>query len=464
MSKYDLVVIGGGPGGYVAAEYAAKQGLHTLIIESENYGGVCLNKGCIPTKTLLKSSKINEYIHDAEKYGIEGLNVEGISLNWNKIQERKNKVVKQLQMGIIGLMNSAKVDALKGVAKVIDKNTLVVNDTKIEFDKLIVATGSSPRKFTNIPGFEEGYNSGKLITSDEALKLPEIPKKFTVIGGGVIGVEFATLYANLGSEVTILQGVDRILEVLDGDVSKEITNLLLKENVKIITNINLVEFKDNKVVYTVNGETFTNEADVTLVSVGRVPTTECVKDLPIEFAPNGSIITDAQMRTKLDNIFAIGDCTSKIMLAHTAHKNAIVAVDTILNKPNKYEPLTVPSCIYTHPEVASVGYTEEQLIEKNIKYYKAKTPMAHIGKALADGEVNGFLKLLVGVEHGEILGCHIVASTASDIIAEVALAMELEATVYDLTNTIHPHPTISEIVWETARKILVTNFKDKKWF
>lgn len=464
MSKYDLVVIGGGPGGYVAAEYAAKQGLHTLIIESDCFGGVCLNKGCIPTKTLLKSSKINEYIHEAEKYGIEGLNLDGISLNWSKIQDRKNKVVKQLQLGVIGLMNSAKVDALKGFAKVINENTLVVNDTEIQFDKLIVATGSSPRKFTNIPGFEEGYNSGKLITSDEALRLPEIPKKFTVIGGGVIGVEFATLYANLGSEVTILQGVDRILEVLDGDVSKEITTLLEKENVKIITNINLVEFKDNKIVYTVNGETFTNEADVTLVSVGRVPTTESVKDLPLEFAPNGSIITDAQMRTSIKNIFAIGDCTSKIMLAHTAHKNAIVAVDTILNKPNKYEPLTVPSCIYTHPEVASVGYTEEQLIEKNIKYYKAKTPMLHIGKALADGETKGFLKLLVGQEHGEILGCHIVASTASDIIAEVALAMELEATVYDLTNTIHPHPTISEIVWETARKMLVTNFKDKKWF
>lgn len=464
MSKYDLIVIGSGPGGYIAAEYAAKQGLHTLIIESDNFGGVCLNKGCIPTKTLLKSSKVLEYLAEANKYGIEGLSKEGISLNWSKIQERKNNVVKQLQNGIGGLLKSAKVEVIKGIATVLSNNTVSVNDTIIEFDKLIVATGSTPRKFTNIPGFEQGYASGKLITSDEALVLSEIPKKLTVIGGGVIGVEFATLYAGLGSQVTILQGVDRILEVLDNDISKEITSLLQKENVNIITNINLVEFKDNNVVYTVNGETKVDDADVVLVSVGRVPTSDCVKQIGINLEKNGSIITNEYMQTSIENIYAIGDCTSRIMLAHTAHKNALVAVDHILNKPNKYEPLKVPSCIYTHPEVASIGYTEEQLIEKNIPYYKGKTPMAHIGKALADGESKGFLKLLVGKEYGEILGCHIVATTASDIISEIALAMELEATVYDLTNTIHPHPTISEIVWETAKKILTDNFKDKKWF
>lgn len=463
MKHYELVIIGSGPGGYVAGEYASKNGLQTLVIESDNFGGVCLNKGCIPTKTLLKSSKIIEYIDLASKYGVDGIDLNAISLNWSKIQERKNQVVTQLQNGINGLLKSAKVDVIKGKASVIDEKTLTVNDETITFDKLIIATGSTPRKL-NLPGFELGYNQGKIITSDEALILPEIPKKFTVIGGGVIGVEFATLYAGLGSEVTILQGVDRILEILDTDISKEITSLLLKSNVKIITNAKILEYKDGIISYEVDGKIETNEADVTLVSVGRVPTTDAVQSLHLETAPNGSIVTNEHMETSIKNIYAIGDCTSKIMLAHTAHKNALVAVDNILGKKNKYEPLKVPSCIYTHPEVASIGKTEDELIKENIPYYKAKTPMSHIGKALADGEATGFLKLLVSKDHGEILGCHIIASTASDIIGEIALAMELEATIYDLTNTIHPHPSVSEIVWETARKILVENFKDKKWF
>lgn len=463
MKKYQLVIIGSGPGGYVAGEYASKQGLHTLVIESDKFGGVCLNKGCIPTKTLLKSSKIIDYVSHASKYGIDGIDINSISLNWNKIQERKNQVVKQLQNGIGGLLKMAKVDVINGKANVLTNNTLEVNGEIIEFEKLIVATGSTPRKL-NLDGFEEGYKNNKIITSDEALTLDSIPKKFTVIGGGVIGIEFATLYAGLGSEVTILQGVDRILEVLDNDISKEITSLLQKSNVKILTNVKISKFENNKIYFEHEGETKNIESDITLVSVGRVPTTDCVNNIQIDKANNGSIITNEYMETSIKNIYAIGDCTSKIMLAHTAHKNALVAVDRILGKNNKYDPLKIPSCIYTYPEVASIGKTEEELIKENIQYFKAKTPMNHIGKALADGESSGFLKLLVSKECGEILGCHIVASTASDIISEIALAMELEATIYDLTNTIHPHPTVSEIVWETARKIFVENFKDKKWF
>lgn len=463
MKKYELIIIGSGPGGYVAAEYAAKQGIKTLIIEADKFGGVCLNKGCIPTKTLLKSSKMIDYIEHAAKYGIDGIELGNISLNWKKIQERKNMVINQLQNGIGGLLKSAKVEIINGCANVINNDTLVVNDEMIQFEKLIIATGSIPRKL-NLPGFEQGYNNGVIITSDEALSLSEIPKNFVVIGGGVIGVEFATLYAGLGSNVTILQGVERILEVLDQDVSNEITSLLEKNKIDIQTNVKILEYADNSIFYEKDGKKHSITADVILVSVGRIPLTDCVKSLNLDLAKNGSIITNEFMQTSLKNIYAIGDCTSKIMLAHTAHKNALVAVDTILNKKNKYNPLTVPSCIYTYPEVASIGKTEEELINEKIPYFKAKTPLSHIGKALADGESTGFLKLLVSKECGEILGCHIVANTASDIIGEIALAMEVEATVFDLTNTIHPHPTISEVVWETARKILVENFKDKKWF
>lgn len=463
MKSYDVIVIGSGPGGYVAAEHAAKHGLKTLCIEEENFGGVCLNKGCIPTKTLLKSSKINQEIVHAVEFGVDGIDLSKISLNWEKIQNRKNDVVKRLVMGVQGLLKTAKADTIKGHATVVDKTTVEVNGEKIGFKNLILATGSNARKF-NLPGFEAGYASGRVVTSDEALSLKAIPKKFTVIGGGVIGVEFAILFAELGSEVTILQGVDRILEVLDNDISVEITKLLVSKGIKIETNVAIKEFKDNKVVYEKDGQLLSNESDICLTSVGRVPNTDIVKHLGINMAKNGSIITDDQMKTSIPNIYAIGDCTSKIMLAHSAYKNAIVAVDTILNKKAKMDLNKVPSCIYTHPEVASIGKTEEQLIAEKANYCKVKYPMMYIGKALADGESFGFFKLLADKNTGEILGCHIVSENASDLIAEIALAMETEATVNTLVETIHPHPTISEVVWEAAKKMLVENFKDKVWY
>ncbi len=463
MKHYDVIVIGSGPGGYVAAEHAGKNGLKTLCIEAENYGGVCLNKGCIPTKTLLKSSKLNQEIRKAVDFGMDGINLDSITLNWSKIQNRKEEVVKKLVMGVQGILKSAKADTIKGFATLVDQKTVKVNDETFTFDNLILATGSSARKF-NLPGFEQGYASGKVVTSDEALSLPFIPKKFTVIGGGVIGIEFAILFAELGSEVTVLQGVDRILEVLDKDISDEITKLLEKKGVKIETNVSIKEFKDNKVYYEKDGAMLSNESDVCLTSVGRKPNTEIVQNIGIELAPNGSIISDNQMRTSIKNIYAIGDCTSKIMLAHSAYKNAIVAVDTILNKHAEMDLHKVPSCIYTHPEVATIGKTEEQLIKENIAYCKAKYPMSYVGKALADGETTGFIKMLVSKDTGEILGCHIVGDDASNLIAEIALAIETESTVNTLVETIHPHPTISEVIWEVSKKILLDNFKDKKWY
>lgn len=463
MKHYDVVVIGSGPGGYLAAEYASKQGLKTLCIESESFGGVCLNKGCIPTKTLLKSSKLNQEIIKAAEFGVDGIDLNAITLNWERIQKRKSEVVQKLVQGVQGLLKNAKVDVVKGFATLPDTKTVKVNDETFTFDNLILATGSTARKF-NLPGFQQGYETGRIVTSDEALNLDKIPKRFTVIGGGVIGIEFAILFAELGSKVTILQGVDRILEVLDKDISTEITKLLLKKGIDIETSISIKEFSDNKVYYEKNGQIFSNESDVCLVSIGRKPNSEIIENLGIEIAKNGSIITNDQMKTNIDHIYAIGDCTSKIMLAHSAYKNAIVAVDTILNRKSKMNLNTVPSCIYTHPEVATVGKTEEQLINENIKYHKVIYPMSHIGKALADGESFGFFKMLVSEDVGEILGCHIVAEDASNLIAEIVLAMESESTVYTLVQTIHPHPTISEVVWEASKKLLIEYFQDKKWF
>lgn len=463
MKHYDVIVIGSGPGGYVAAEHAGKHGLKTLCIEAESYGGVCLNKGCIPTKTLLRSSKLNQEIRKAVDFGIDGIDLNSISLNWEKIQSRKNEVVKKLVMGVQGILRTAKCDTVKGFATVVDTKTVKVNDETFTFDNLILATGSSARKFS-LPGFEQGYQSGRIVTSDEALSLSYIPKKFSVIGGGVIGVEFAILFAELGSEVTILQGVDRILEVLDKDISDEITKLLKNKGVKIETNVSIKELKDNKIYYEKDGKLLFDESDVCLTSVGRKPNSEIVAHLGIELAKNGSIISDEYMRTSIKNIYAIGDCTSKIMLAHSAYKNAIVAVESILNNKMKMDITKVPSCIYTHPEVATIGKTEEQLKNENIDYVMAKYPMSYIGKALADGETTGFIKMLVDKKSGEILGCHIVGEEASNLIAEIALAMESEATVMTLVETIHPHPTISEVVWEVSKKIILDHFQHKKWY
>lgn len=465
MKEYDVIVIGSGPGGYIAAEYAGKNGLKTLCVDFDNYGGVCLNKGCIPTKALLTSAKKYQQIlnySDFTDNNTFSSNLTNLSLNWDKILARKNDVVKKLTMGVNGIIKSAKADFIKGFATIVDKNSIKVNDEIIKFKNLILATGSSARKF-NLPGFNLGYESNKVITSDEALCLSQIPKKLTVIGGGVIGVEFAILFAELKTEVTILQGVDRILEVLDKDISSDITKLLALKNVKIETNVNIKEFKDNKVFYEKNNQLHSIEADYTLTSVGRKPNTEIAKSVNIELAPNGSIITNDYMQTSIKNIYAIGDCTSKIMLAHVAYKQAIVAVDNILNKNIKMCNLNqIPSCIYTHPEVASIGYTEEELIQKNIEYYKAKIPFSHIGKALADDSTFGFGKLLVSKQCGEILGCHIVGNNASDFISEIALAIACEATVKTLVDIIHPHPTNCEVIWEAAKKIYLDNFKDRK--
>ncbi|MDE5553044.1 MAG: dihydrolipoyl dehydrogenase [Malacoplasma sp.] len=462
MKKYDVIVIGSGPGGYIAGEYAAKHQLKTLVIENEEFGGVCLNKGCIPTKTLLRSAKIHEYIEKSVYYGIDGIDFSKLTLNWQRIQERKNEVIHQLRMGVQGILRAAKADVIKGTASVIDASTIEVNGERIEYQNLIVATGSRPRLFP-LPGFAEGYANKTVVTSDEVLSLKEIPKKFTVIGGGVIGVEFAVLYAGLGSKVTIVQGVDRILEILDKDISAEITKLLKNSGVDIVTNAKVLEYKNNSVYFELDGKTTSFEGDITLVSVGRAPNSDIVKHL-VDIAPNGSIISNSQMQTSVKNIYAIGDCTSKIMLAHSAYKNAIVAVDSILGVKSSFDPNKVPSCIYTHPEVASIGKTEEELIASSISFYKASVPMKHIGKSLADGQTVGFIKMLVSQDHGQILGCHIVGSNASDMISEVALAMELEATVYDIATTIHPHPTVSEAIWEVAKKIVLDNFLNKKWY
>lgn len=457
--QYDIIVIGSGPGGYQTAVDAASIGHKVLVIEKDNLGGVCLNTGCIPTKTLLKSSKIYQALTKADFYGFE-LDQNSIKLDWTKIQARKQDVVGKLTGGIGFLFKSNKVDYKNGFAQVIDKNHISVNGETFSTKYIIAATGSSPRLLP-LPGFEKAFEEGFVITSTEALSLPTIPKKLIIIGGGVIGIEFAFLYSELGTEVTIVQGLDRILEILDKEVSATISEVLIKKGVKIITNAKVLDITDKTLNFEVDGQKANLSADHVLVSVGRQINYNGLEALNLAKDERGVVVVDDQMRSSVDNVFIVGDAVGKVMLAHVAYKHGAIVLDAIAGKKTTIDYLKVPSCIYSHPEVGVVGYTEEQLKEKNIPYYKHKMPMSSLGKALADNSVIGFAKLLIGKTHGEILGCHIVADTASDMIAEVALAMESELVVEDLAKAIHPHPTISEVVQELAKHIFYKHFYQK---
>ncbi len=459
VEVFDVVIIGAGPGGYVAAELAGNAGLKTLIIEKGTYGGVCLNTGCIPTKTLLKSSKVADYIKNANNYGIDGVDPTKITYNWANMQARKNKVVMQLSMGVKTIIKMAKATTIAGEAKIVNDHSLTVNDRTIEFKYLIIATGSHAR-LLNLDGFETGYKNGDVVDNVGALSFPKIPQTLTVIGGGVIGIEFAILYAELGTKVTILQGLDTILELLDKDVSLYMAKLLKDKGVEIITNVKVLSYQNHLVSYNLDNQTKVLQADKVLVSIGRIPSKLGLDKLNLALIPNQGIKTNEYMQTNIRHIYAIGDVTGGIMLAHVASKQAQVTIDHIVNhqSKNKYDHQIVPSCIYTFPEVAVIGQTEAQLVIAKTPFVKTKFLMTHLGKAIADGETEGFIKFLLDPKKGTILGAHIIASTASDMISELALVMDLKATVFDINNSIHPHPTISEIIHEAAMAAIHEHF------
>ncbi|AGM25891.1 pyruvate dehydrogenase E3 component [Spiroplasma syrphidicola EA-1] len=450
MDKFDVIVVGAGPGGYVCAIKAAQEGLKTMIVEKEYYGGVCLNVGCIPTKALLKSSKVYDIIQHADTYGIDIGDLGKIAPNWEKMQDRKSKVVNKLTSGVEFLLKKNKVTIVKGTAKALDKNTIEVDGKKYSCDNLVIATGSTSRMLP-LPGFEEGFKAGYVISSTEALKLPKIPKKLAVIGGGVIGVEFACLYRRLGTEVTILQGLDTILEILDKDVRDEMTKLLIKNKVKIETNVKIKEIKDKAVHYTNDkGEEVVLKTDYCLVSVGRKPIINGFENIGLNINERQSIVVDDGCRTNLPGVYAIGDVVGKAMLAHVASVQGLIVVDNIKGRNQKIDYNKIPACIYSYPEVAVVGKTEDELIKAKIPYKAFKFPIAANGKALADGETDGFVKIICEPKYGEILGAHMICGTATDMISEITTCMEMEGTIYDLGRAITPHPTLSEMIMEAV--------------
>lgn len=448
-----IAIIGGGPGGYVAAIRAAQLGAKVTLIEKEYLGGTCLNVGCIPTKALLNTA---ELFSETKMFQQIGIDAQGqIKVNWNKLQERKNTAVKQLVSGVKGLLMVNKVEVIKGTAEIIDNNTVKVcgNDEvkkEIKVDNIIIASGSLPF----IPPIE-GTNLPGVIDSTGALSLDKLPEKIVIIGGGVIGVEFATIFNSLGCKVTIVEMLPHILPPVDREMANLVRKDLIKLGVKIYNNAKVTGItKSNEtldVSVKLENEDISISADNVLVAVGRKGNTEGLNLDHVGInSHKGFIQVDEHMETNIQGIYAIGDCIGGIMLAHVASEEGITAVENIMGNNKSMDYKSIPSCVYIKPELASVGLTEEQAKDQGYEYNVGRFPLMANGKAIVMNHEEGMVKILADKKYGQVLGMHIYGERATDLIAEGALAINMEATTDEIINTVHAHPTISEALKETA--------------
>jgi len=457
MSKYDVAVIGSGPGGYVAAIRCAQLGMKTAIIEKySTLGGTCLNVGCIPSKALLDSS---HHYHDAVKHFEEhGIDIPGeVKVNLEKMMERKSSVVSQTCDGVKFLMDKNKIDVFEGVGSFKDKTHINIekNDGEtetIEAAKTIIATGSKP---ANLPFIE--LDKERIITSTEALKLKEIPKHMVVIGGGVIGLELGQVYRRLGAEVTVVEFLDRIIPTMDAALSKELQKVLKKQGVKFHTStkVKSVERKGDEIIIKADDKKDKEieiKADYCLVSVGRKPFTDGLNAdaAGVKIDDKGRIEVNEHLQTNTDNIYAIGDVVKGVMLAHKAEEEGTFVAETIAGQKPHIDYNLIPGVVYTWPEVASVGKTEEQLKEDGVKYKEGKFPMRALGRSRASGDTDGFVKILADEKTDEVLGVHMIGARTADLIAEAVTAMEYRASAEDIARMSHAHPTYAEAVKEAA--------------
>ena len=451
--KNKIVVIGSGPGGYAAAFRASDLGNDVTIIEKDtSLGGVCLNRGCIPSKTLLHISKIIDEAESVKKFGVT---YSQPSIDMGKIQSWKNRVIKKLGGGIKLLAKQRNVNIIKGTASFIsDKSIRIINDKEektINFDKCIIATGSRP---INLPFAE--VNHKDILDSTSALSLKEVPKTMLVIGGGYIGLEMATAYSSLGSKVDVVEFLPRLLpgadldlvEVLEKTLRNKLNDINLNTKVTSITNLK----NSVKVAMESEGKIFSSNYDKVLISVGRTPNTDnlSLENTGIKVTKNGFIEVDEYRRTNIDNIFAIGDVTGNPMLAHKATHEGKVAAEVCTNTPSAFEPQVIPAVIFTDPELAWAGKTEEELKVENIIYEKAEFPWQASGKAIAMDRTEGKTKILFEPESKRVIGVGIVGCNASDLIGEAALSIEMGCYSEDIALTIHPHPTLTETFSNTA--------------
>ena len=445
MKNYDVVIIGGGPGGYVAAIKAGQSGLKTALIEKEVVGGICLNHGCIPTKALLKSAKVYKQMLHAKDYGLLASEV---GFDWSQMLKRKDGVVKKLTTGVAFLLKKNKVDVYNGLGVVKDKQTVEVNGETLKTKNLVLATGASP-VVPPIPGLKEAYEKGFAVTSRELLQIEKAPKNLVIIGGGVIGVEFATIFSSLGSKVTIIEMQDGILPMMDDDVRKAYTKTLKRDGIEIQTSAQVTGVKGTDVIYELDGKSHKVKADTVLVSVGMRANSKGLESLNLKIN-RAAVDTNDKCETNVKGVYAIGDLNGKYMLAHVASHEGLVVIENILGHDKSMDYDQVPNAVYGQPEIASVGKTEKELKNSGIEYVASTFPIAGVGKSVADGEKDGFIKLLVGKKYKELLGAHIFSYNASDLIAELGVTMKLEGTAYEIADTIHAHPTLSEIVMEAA--------------
>jgi len=447
---YDLIVLGGGPAGYLAGERAAHEGLKTLVIEERNLGGVCLNEGCIPSKSLLYSAKIYDYANHGEKYGVT---TTGASIDQKKVIARKNKVVKTLVSGIEMTLKGLKVDVVKERGKITGKTsegyTVEAGGQTYTGQRLLIATGSAP-VVPPIKGVKEGFESGLVLTNREVLGLEEIPANFVVIGGGVIGLEMAAYYNSVGSNVTVIEMLDHIAGPTDADISDILLKNLKKKGINFNLGAKVVEVTASGVVFEKDGKTETVAADKVLLSIGRraVSAEIGLETIGVE-VERGAIKTDRHCKTNIPNVYAAGDVNGKSMLAHTAYREAEVAVNNMVGKKDVMRYEAIPAVIYTTPEVGSVGETEKTAQDKGYDVEVIKLTMNYSGRYVAENEGgNGIIKLVIDKKYKRLLGCHVIGSYASEFILSAVIMVETQMRINDIKEIVFPHPTVCEVIRE----------------
>ena len=456
MERYDLVVIGAGPGGYVAAIRATQLGLKTAVVEKDRPGGVCLNWGCIPSKAILTSAEMYEDLKHGEQYGIK---VSGLSFDYAQVIKRSRDVAGRLAKGVEYLLKKNKIPLLRGAGRIENTNRVIIEPSgqneqdaqQVEADRILIATGSRER---TLPGLE--IDGKQVLTSYEALTEQEIPEAIVIIGGGAIGVEFAYIYSTFGSRVTVVEMEKQLLPGVDSEIARELERSFKKKGIEILTDtkFNSLEKYPGRVEVVLDNGADQKErtANKVLVAVGRSPISA---DLGLEEAGvelnRGYIQVNEQLQTSNPAIYAIGDVNGPPLLAHAATEEGIAAVEFMTGEREKaIDPARIPACIYCQPQVAVFGLTEGQAEEQGLEVKVGKFPFRALGKALASGHDEGMVKLVVDKEYGEILGCHIIGRGATDLIAEIGLARTLEATTAELRETVHAHPTLSEAIMEAA--------------
>lgn len=455
--EVDTLVVGAGPGGYVAAIRAAQLGQKVTIVEKGDLGGTCLNVGCIPSKALIQAGDAVDRAHGSEDIGIT---TEKVTVDFSKVQEWKGGIVNRLTSGVESLLKGNKVDIVKGeVYFVDDHNVKVMDETNSQtytFKNCIIATGSTPIEIPSFPF------SDRVLDSTGALALKEAPESLVVIGGGYIGTELGSAYANFGTKVTIIEGEKEILATFEKSMTAVVKKRLKKKDVEIVTSAlakGVNETEDGvEVTYEAKGEEHTVKADYVLVTVGRRPNTREIglEQVGIELDERGLIKVDEQCRTNKENIYAIGDIVPGLPLAHKASYEGKVAAEAISGQKSAVDYLVMPAVVFTNPEMASVGYTEKEAKDEGIKIKASKFPYAANGRALSMNDTDGSLKLITREEDGLVIGAQIVGANASDLISELALAIEAGMTAEDIALTIHPHPTLGEITMEAAEVALGT--------